>query len=68
MYVLFQDSLYKAIEKSSKIIPFGLPIQKRKILGYADDTNVCICNDEGFLETFKIISMFETATNSKLNI
>ena len=64
----FQEPLYRAIEKNIRIIPFGLPHQKIKEIGYADDTTICISNDEGFLEAFKIISMFESASNSKINI
>ena len=67
-YVLFQEPLYQAIEKINRIIPFGLPIQRTKEIGYADDSTICIKDDEGFLEVFKIISMFESASNSKINI
>ena len=67
-YVFFQEPLYRAIEKNIRIIPFGLPHQKIKEIGYADDTTICISNDEGFLEAFKVISMFESASNSKINI
>ena len=67
-YVLFQEPLYRAIEKNSRIIPFGLPHQKTKEIGYADDTTICIKDDEGFLEAFKLINMFERASNSKINI
>ena len=67
-YVLFQEPLYRAIEKNNRIIPFGLPHQKTKEIGYADDTTICINDDEGFLEAFKLINMFERASNSKINI
>ena len=67
-YVLFQEPLYQAIEKTNRIVPFGIPNQVTKEIGYADDTTICIKDDEGFLESFKIISMFESASNSKINI
>ena len=67
-YVFFQEPLYRAIEKNNRIIPFGLPHQKTKEIGYADDTTICINDDEGFLEAFKLINMFERASNSKINI
>ena len=67
-YVLFQEPLYRAIEKSARIVPFGMPIQKTKEISYADDATICIKDDVGFLETFKLLSMFESASNSKINI
>ena len=67
-YVIFQEPLYKAIEKTNRISYFGLPRFKIKEVGYADDTTICIPNDESFLETFKILHMFEKATNSKINV
>ena len=67
-YVLFQEPLYKAIEKTNKISYFGIPSLRIKEIGYADDTTICIPNDESFLETFKILYMFEKASNSKINI
>ena len=60
--------MYQAIEKNNRLLPFGLPCQKTKGIGYADDTTICIKDDNGFLEIFKILSMFESASNSKINI
>ena len=68
IYVLFQEPLYKAIEKTIRISHFGLPRFGIKEIGYADDTTICISNDESCLEAFKIIFMFERASNSKINI
>ena len=68
VYVIFQEPLYNALDKCNNIIPFQLENKQIKNLGYADDTTICVRNDEGFTETFKIIKKFENASNSKLNI
>ena len=67
-YVLFQEPLYLAIEKSKKINPLDLPCKKIKKIGYADDTTLFVKDDEGFIEIFDIIKKFEMATNSKINM
>ena len=68
LFVIFQNPLYIAFEKSNNIRP--IEINTRPILqtGYADDTNVFTDNDESFVEIFKILHLFEKATNSKMNI
>ena len=68
IYVIFQEPLYQAIDKNTRIKPISILNQKSKELGYADDTTIIVNDDEGFLEAFKIISMFESASNSKINI
>ena len=68
IYVLFQEPLYQAIEKNRKIIPIEIPDKNIKEIGYADDTTICIKNDDGLKETFHIINKFEKASNSKINI
>ena len=67
-YVIFQEPLYIAFKLSNKIIPPLLPAKQTKNIGYADDTSVIVKNDEGFTETFRIIKLFEKASNSKLNV
>ena len=67
-FVLFQEPLYRALEKSRKISPLDLPCKPIKQLGYADDTSILIRNDESFIECFRILKMFERATNSKMNL
>ena len=67
-YVVFQDPLYVALEKASSIKPVEIPGGAVLNVGYADDTNIFTNNEESFLEIFRIIKKFETATNSKLNI
>ena len=67
VYVLFQELLYKAIEKSAQIIPIET-IMRNKIYGYADDSTAFMKSDESILELFKILKIFELATNSKINI
>ena len=66
-YVLFQEPLYKAIEKSTSIIPPSLPSKNVKNLGYADDTSIIVKNDVAFVSVFKLIEHFQKASNSKLN-
>ena len=66
-FVLFQETLYQAFEKSHIIKLLELPCNLINELGYADDTSIFVKNDESFLEVFKIIGLFERATNSKLN-
>ena len=68
VYVLFQESLYNAIEKSNIILPPKTKGEGRKIIGYADDTSGFVKDDDGILELFHIINKFEMATNSKLNV
>ena len=66
LFVIFQNPLYIAFERNigpMKINNKGI-VQK----GYADDTNIFTDSDEKFLEIFKILNLFELATNSKLNL
>ena len=67
-YIIFQEPLYIAIKMSNRIIPPLLPCKQIKNTGYADDTSIFVKNDEGFVESFRIIENFGKATNSKLNI
>ena len=67
LYVIFQEPLYRAINKCKTIMPPSLPSNQLKSIGYADDTTVIVKNDEGFINTFKLLERFQRATNSKLN-
>ena len=67
-YVIFQEPLYKAIFKCQTIIPPTIPFNIFKNVGYADDTSIIIKNDEGFIDSFKILERFQKASNSKLNL
>ena len=67
-YVLFQEPLYIALEKSRKITPPMLPLSQTKKLGYADDSSILVQNDEGFTETFQLVEKFQNASNAKLNL
>ena len=66
-YVIFQEPLYMAF-KFNKIIPPLLPYKQTKNLGYADDTSIIVKDDDGIIESFRIIHNFEKGSNSKLNI
>ena len=67
-YVIFQEPLYLAIEKSNNIKPLDLPCKPVKKIGYADDTTLFVKDEDSFIEVFSIINDFERATNSKINI
>ena len=67
-FVIFQNPLYVAIENANKIKPIVIPGNNISELGYADDTNLFVCDDNSILEIFKIFNQFEKATNSKINI
>ncbi|CAL4097882.1 unnamed protein product, partial [Meganyctiphanes norvegica] len=67
-FVIFQEPLYRAIELSNKIYPPLLPKKQTKNIGYADDTSIFVSDDNGFIETFDIISKFQRASNARLNI
>ena len=68
LFILFQNPLYTAFEKSEIIRPMDINGKNVIQSGYADDTNIITDNDESFLEFFKILNFFEKATNSKINI
>ena len=54
---------------SSRVVrPLPLPGGRQvKLVGYADDTSVCVTSMESLIEISRIISDFELATGSKLN-
>ena len=68
LFIIFQNPMYIAFEKSKIIRPIEINDKKVIETGYADDTNIFVNNDQSFLEVFKILKHFEKATNSKLNI
>ena len=68
MFVIFQNPLYLAIENTNRIKRIEVFGNNTKEIGYADDTNVIVIDDEGIVEVFKIIDCFVKATNSKVNI
>ena len=68
VYVLFQEPLYLAIQQNRKILAIETPDKESKTMGYADDTTICIRDDESLVETFKVINGFVRASNSKINI
>ena len=68
IFIMFQNPLYLAIEKESKIKPFIFPGNSIKEIGYADDTNLVVSDDQSIIEDFKILNKFEKATNSRVNI
>ena len=68
IFIMFQNPLYLAIEKSSRINPFIFPGNSIKEIGYADDTNLVVSDDQSIIEDFKLLNKFEKATNSRVNI
>ena len=68
LYVLFKEALYSYIKSKSSIISPCLPNNKSlKILGFADDTNLFVSDNNSILESMKAISTFEKATGAILN-
>ena len=68
VYVIFQESLYNAINKCKQIMPAEINARKIKIEGYADDTTVFLNDDQRIMDYFEIMMIFELATNSRINI
>ena len=68
LYIIFQEPFYRALEASRIIRPLTLPgNQQQKLLGYADDTNILVIDNNSLLEINDIITNFEMATGAKLN-
>ena len=67
-FVLFQEPLYKALEKYVNVIPPQIPGSKIKKVGYADDTTLFVIDEQSLKEIFNVLSSFEDTTNSKLNM
>ena len=64
LFVIYQEAFYRAMVKSRIIRPLRLPdANETLLLGYADDTNVLIFNDESLLEVENVITKFEQATS-----
>ena len=67
-FVIFQEPLYRAIEKCANVIPPQIPGKKVHNVGYADDTTFFITDEQSLNEIFNILNLFQNASNSKLNI
>ena len=68
LFLLFQEPFYRAVVASRIVRPLVLPdATEIKILGYADDSNILIRDDESLIEIFRLIAEFEKAMGSKLN-
>ena len=67
-FVLFQEPLYRALEKYVNMIPPQIPGKKLKRVGYADDTTLFVVDEQTLKEIFQILNLFEDATNSILNV
>ena len=68
LFVIYQEAFYRAMVKSRIIRPLRMPdATETTLLGYADDTNVLILNNESLIEMEKIVSYFEKATGAILN-
>ena len=68
LYVLFKEALYCYIKSKNSIkgphLPNGYSF---KILGFADDTNLFLRDNNSILEAMNILYKFEKATGAKLN-
>ena len=67
LFIIFQEPLYRAIERSDNIIALSLPCGTRKLLGFADDTSVIVSTENSITSCFEIINSFELATGLSLN-
>ena len=68
IFLIFQNPLYWAIEYTNRIKRIEVFGNNTKEIGYADDTNVIVIDDDSIVEVFKILDCFVKATNSKVNI
>lgn len=67
LFILSQEPLYQAIERSDNIKTLRLPCKTRKLLGFADDTSVIVSTENSILACFDIIKLFEAASGLTLN-
>ena len=68
LFVVYQEAFYRAMIKSRIIRPLSMPDStKTLLLGYADDTNIIITNEESLIEIIRIVTCFEQATGAVLN-
>ena len=68
LYVLFKEALYSFIKANNSIKGPKLPNNNvLKILGFADDTNLFLRDNNSIIEAMNVISKFEKATGALLN-
>ena len=68
LFIIFQEPFYRALESSPIIRPLSLPGNyQQKLIGYADDTNILVRDNNSLIAINNIIIEFEDATGSKLN-
>ena len=68
LYVIFQEPLYRALNMANEIKPLLMPNgSKLKMLGYADDTNVFVVDEESIVYLDSLLRKFESATGCMLN-
>ena len=60
-------TIYRALEASRIIRPLSLPgNHQQKLIGYADDTNILVRDNNSIIDINNIIVEFESATGTKL--
>ena len=68
IYVLYKEALYSFIKSNNAIKGPQLPNNNSlKILGFADDTNLFLRDNNSIIEAMNVISKFEKATGALLN-
>ena len=67
LYIIAQGPLYQAIKKTYQIRSIETPSEKRKIIGYADDSTFIVKSDLDIIYIFTILKHFELASTIKLN-
>ena len=68
LFAIFQEPFYLAISLNTQIKGLLLPNNNRvKLLGYADDLNIFVIDDDCLIRLDIVINRFETATGFSLN-
>ena len=67
LYIIAQEPLYQAIKKTHQIRSLDIPCQKKKAIGYADDSTFVVKSELDIIYIFTILKHFELASAVKLN-
>ena len=67
LYIIAQEPLYQAIKKTHQIRSLDIPCQKKKVIGYADDSTFVVKSELDIIYIFTILKHFELASAVKLN-
>ena len=68
LYVIIAEVLGNQIRSNQNISGVTIRNIEQKILQYADDTQIIVCNNSSITEVFKQLKLYEKATGAKINI